>query len=179
MQDRGAAVFIDKQKAHLLHFHRSNKFPSNCLNFSPAVEVQIFMKKGKIFSDGGARGNPGPAAIGVLVCNASGEVLQEHHETIGEATNNIAEYRAVLKGLELARELGMEEVEYFVDSELVARQLSGVYRIKAPHIKDLFLQVKEREKSFRKVAYQQVPRTHEKIRCADRLLNQALNQAGA
>jgi len=137
------------------------------------------MKKGRVFSDGGARGNPGPAAIGVLVCDGEGEVLREHQETIGEATNNIAEYRAVLKGLELARELGIEEVEYFVDSELVARQLSGAYRIKTPHLKDLFTQVKNQEQSFHKVTYKQVPRTHEKIRWADRLVNQALNLAGS
>lgn len=135
------------------------------------------MKKGKVFSDGGARGNPGPAAIGVLVCDEKGEPLREHHETIGETTNNVAEYRAVLKGLELAWELGMEEVEYFVDSLLVASQLSGVYRIKATHLKDLFLRVKEREKNFQKVVYRQVPRTHEKIKWADRLVNQALDLA--
>lgn len=137
------------------------------------------MKKGRVFSDGGARGNPGPAAIGVLVCNGEGEALREHQETIGEATNNIAEYRAVLKGLELAGELGLEEIEYFVDSELVARQLSGQYRIKTPHLKDLYLQVKNQEQNFRKVSYQQIPRTHEMIRYVDRLVNQALNLAGA
>lgn len=133
------------------------------------------MKKGRVFSDGGARGNPGPAAIGVLVCNEQGDVLREHKETIGEATNNIAEYRAVMQGLELAHALGLREIEYFVDSELVARQLSGQYRIKMPHLKELFLQVKEREKGFTKVTYHQVPRTHEKIKRADQLVNQALN----
>ena len=137
------------------------------------------MKKGRVFSDGGARGNPGPAAVGVLVCDEHGEMLKEFKETIGEATNNIAEYRAVLRGLELAHELGIQEVEYFVDSELVARQLSGEYRIKSAHLKDLVLQVKEQEKLFRKVVYQQVPRTHEKIKHVDRLVNRALNLAGA
>ena len=135
------------------------------------------MKKGIVFSDGGARGNPGPAAIGVLVCDSKGGVLREHQERIGETTNNVAEYRAVLKGLERARELGFEEVSYFVDSELVARQLSGRYRVKAEHLKDLFLQVKEREKPFQKVTYQQVPREHEKIKRADRLVNRALDFA--
>ncbi|MBI2167760.1 MAG: ribonuclease HI family protein [Candidatus Omnitrophica bacterium] len=133
------------------------------------------MKKGIVFSDGGARGNPGPAAIGVLVCNSKGGVLREHKERIGETTNNVAEYRAVLKGLELAHELGFEEVSYFVDSELVARQLSGRYRVKSDHLKELFLQAKEREKPFRKVVYQQVPREHEKIKWADRLVNRALD----
>ena len=137
------------------------------------------MKKGRVFSDGGARGNPGPAAIGILVCGEKGEVLKEHQETIGEATNNIAEYRAVLRGLELAKEQGLEEVEYFVDSELVAHQLSGRYRVKTPHIRDLFLQAKAREQKFKKVVYQQIPRTHEKIRWVDRLVNQALDLAGA
>lgn len=137
------------------------------------------MKKGRVFSDGGARGNPGPAAIGVLVCNEKGEMLREYQETIGEATNNIAEYRALLKGLELARELGLEDIEYFLDSELVARQLSGQYRIKTPHLKELFLRAKESERHFHKVVYTHVPRTHEKIRWVDRLVNEALNLAGA
>ena len=137
------------------------------------------MKKGRVFSDGGARGNPGPAAIGVLICGEKGEVLKEHQETIGEATNNMAEYRAVLRGLELARELGLDEIEYFVDSELVARQLSGRYRVKTPHIRDLFVQAKVREQKFKKVVYQQIPRTHEKIKWVDRLVNQALDLAGA
>lgn len=113
------------------------------------------------------------------MCDGSGEILKEYRGTIGEATNNIAEYRAVLKGLELAHELGLEEIEYFVDSELVARQLSGEYRIKTPHLKDLFIRAKERERQFHKVTYKQVPRTHEKIRWVDRLVNQALNLAGA
>ena len=137
------------------------------------------MKKARVFSDGGARGNPGPAAVGVLVCDAKGQILGEHKETIGEATNNVAEYRAVIRGLELAHQLGIEEVEYFVDSELVARQLSGQYRVKTPHIRDLFLEVKKREKDFHKVTYTQIPRTHEKIRWVDRLVNQALDLAGA
>lgn len=137
------------------------------------------MKKGRVFSDGGARGNPGPAAIGILVCDSRGEALKEHRETIGEATNNVAEYTAVIRGLELACEFGFDEIEYFVDSELVARQLCGEYRTKSPHLRDLFLQVKVKEKNFKKVAYRHVPRTHEKIKRADRLVNQALNLAGA
>jgi len=137
------------------------------------------VKKGRVFSDGGARGNPGPAAIGILVCDAKGDMLREHQETIGEATNNIAEYRAVIRGLELAHELGLQEIEYFVDSELVARQLLGEYRVKSPHLKDLVLRVKEREKNFQKVNYTHVPRTHEKIRWVDRLVNRALDLAGA
>ena len=131
-----------------------------------------------IFSDGACSGNPGPASIGVVI-QENGTTIKTISESIGEATNNIAEYRAVLQGLELAHALGLREVEYFVDSELVARQLSGQYRIKMPHLKELFLQVKEREKDFTKVTYHQVPRTHEKIKRADQLVNQALNLAEA
>jgi len=130
-----------------------------------------------IYSDGGARGNPGPAAIGVLVCDEEGHMLQECHKTIGEATNNVAEYRAVIEGLGLAQTLGAEEIRYFVDSELVARQLSGEYRVKAPHIQVLYRQVREKEKAFRRVTFTQVPRTHEKIRHVDRLVNRALDFA--
>lgn len=135
-------------------------------------------KKLQVYSDGGARGNPGPAAIGVLVCDEKGEAVDEHQETIGEATNNIAEYTAVLVGLELAKEIGATEIDYFVDSQLVCEQLSGNYRVKTPHILSLFKQVKEKEKNFRKVRYSHLPRTHEKIRYVDRLVNQALNLAG-
>ena len=131
-----------------------------------------------IYSDGGARGNPGPAAIGVLVCDESGETLQDHQETIGETTNNVAEYKAVLAGLDLAQKLGAREIDYFVDSELVARQISGQYRVKTPHILELFLKVKEKAKQFVSLKVTHVPRTHEKIRYVDRLVNQALDEAG-
>lgn len=134
--------------------------------------------KVQVYSDGGARGNPGPGAIGVLVCDERGEELEEHHETIGEATNNIAEYTAVIVGLELAKKWGARHISYFVDSELVARQLSGKYRIKSPHLQGLFRQVKEGEKSFDRVTYTHIPRTHERIRHVDRLVNEALNLAG-
>jgi ribonuclease HI len=88
--------------------------------------------------DGGARGNPGPAAIGVVVSSASdGEVVRELAERIGPATNNVAEYRAVIRGAELARELGAHEVELVNDSELIARQLTGVYKVKHPAMKPL------------------------------------------
>lgn len=130
-----------------------------------------------VFSDGGARGNPGPAAIGVLICSADGSFIDEHSEVIGETTNNVAEYTAVIRGLELAKGLG-EEIHYFVDSELVANQLLGKYRIKTPHIRDLFLKVLERLKPYKKVTFKHVPRTHEKIRHVDKLVNLALNKAG-
>ena len=128
-----------------------------------------------IYSDGGARGNPGPAAIGVLICSENGDMLEDHCETIGETTNNVAEYTAVIVGLEMARKFGAREIHYFVDSELVARQLSGRYRVKTPHILNLYKQVKEKEKLFTSVVFTQVPRTHEKLRYVDKLVNQALD----
>jgi ribonuclease HI len=136
------------------------------------------IKKGKIYSDGGARGNPGPAAIGVLVCDEKDQKLTDHGETIGETTNNVAEYTAVVRGLTLAAELGISEADYFLDSELVARQLSGVYRLKAEHLKPFFIQVKDLEKKFKRVTYFHVPREHPKIKHVDRLVNFALDRAG-
>ncbi|MBN1688985.1 MAG: ribonuclease HI family protein [Candidatus Omnitrophica bacterium] len=136
------------------------------------------LKKAKIYSDGGARGNPGPAAIGVLICSEQGEPLQEHQEVIGEATNNVAEYTAVMVGLELARGLGIQEIDYFVDSELVAKQLSGQYRVKAPHILTLFQKVREQSSRFRRVVFCHVPRTHANIKKVDKMVNEALNLAG-
>ena len=134
--------------------------------------------KVSIYSDGGARGNPGPAAIGVLICDEKGETIEDHGETIGEATNNVAEYTAVLIGLEMAKRLGAREIRYFVDSELVAHQLNGKYRVKTPHIFALYRQVKDRLGHFGRVTFKQVPRTHEKIRHVDRLVNLALDREG-
>jgi ribonuclease HI len=133
------------------------------------------MTKLRIYSDGGARGNPGPAAIGVVICDERGAVIQEHKETIGDATNNIAEYTGVLVGLELAKQLGAKEIDYFVDSELVANQINGKYKIKTPHIKILFDKVKERFPFFSKITFTHVPREHEKLRHADKLVNLALD----
>jgi len=135
-------------------------------------------KKGKIYSDGGARGNPGPAAIGVLVCDDKDHKLADHGETIGETTNNVAEYTAVIRGLTLAAELGISEADYFLDSELVARQLSGIYKLKAEHLKALFIEVKSLEKKFKRVSYFHVPREHAKIKHVDKLVNIALDRAG-
>jgi ribonuclease HI len=87
--------------------------------------------------DGGARGNPGPAAIGVVVSGPDGTVLHEVSEAIGVATNNVAEYRALLRGVEAARALGADELELIGDSELVARQLTGAYRVKNAALKPL------------------------------------------
>jgi ribonuclease HI len=125
--------------------------------------------------DGGARGNPGPAAIGVVVSRPDGQPIDELSETIGEATNNVAEYRAVLKGLERAKELGATELEIIGDSELVARQLSGVYKVKHPGIRPLYEQAIASLRGFERWSIRTVPRA-ENAR-ADALVNAALDAA--
>lgn len=133
-------------------------------------------RKIRVYSDGGARGNPGPAAIGILICDEQGQMLREHCETIGATTNNVAEYTAVIVGLEMARQLGAREVDYFVDSELVARQLNGQYRIKTPHLRHLCEHVKKLQGAFDRVRISHVPRTHQKLRYVDKLVNRALDE---
>ena len=108
--------------------------------------------------DGGARGNPGPAAIGVVVSEPDGTVIEEVAERIGVATNNVAEYRAVLKGIERAQALGAGEVELIGDSELVARQLTGAYKVKHPSMKPLHAEALAALSGFDRWRIRTVPR---------------------
>jgi ribonuclease HI len=126
--------------------------------------------------DGGARGNPGPAAIGAVISNPDGAVLDELAERIGEATNNVAEYRALLRGLERARALGASDVDIVNDSELVARQLTGAYKVKHPAMKPLHAQAMEALRAFDRWRIRSVPRA-ENAR-ADELVNEALDAEG-
>jgi ribonuclease HI len=123
--------------------------------------------------DGGARGNPGPAAIGVVVSGPDGEILDELAERIGPATNNVAEYRALLRGLERAAELGASEVEIIGDSELVARQLRGAYKVKHPGIRPLYEQAMAALQRFERWGIRTVPRAQNAR--ADALVNAALD----
>jgi ribonuclease HI len=123
--------------------------------------------------DGGARGNPGPAAIGVVVSSPQGEVLEEVAETIGVATNNVAEYRALLRGLERAGALGATEVEIVNDSELVAKQLTGAYKVKHPAMRPLHAEAIAALGRFGAWRVRSVPRA-ENAR-ADELVNRALD----
>ncbi len=123
--------------------------------------------------DGGARGNPGPAAIGVVVRDESGEILTTHSETIGEATNNIAEYRALLAGIEQAGRLGADRIEILGDSELVVRQVKGEYKVKNPGIKPLHARVHEALGDFDEWEIEHVRR--EENAEADALVNDALD----
>jgi ribonuclease HI len=123
--------------------------------------------------DGGSRGNPGPAAIGVTIDDGDGNRLSEIAEPIGVATNNVAEYRALLRGLERAAALGAREVEVINDSELVAKQVARVYRVKHPAMRPLFEAVMERLRAFDDWSIRNVPRGENAE--ADALVNAALN----
>jgi len=123
--------------------------------------------------DGGARGNPGPAAIGVVLRNGDGSVLEEVGETIGETTNNVAEYRALLRGIELAAGRGAGEVELVGDSELVVRQVEGRYKVKNAGMKKLHEEVKRALRDFESWSIRHVRRAENAD--ADRLVNEALD----
>jgi ribonuclease HI len=129
-----------------------------------------------IHVDGGARGNPGPAAIGVVVSTPEGEVIDEVAERIGVATNNVAEYRGLLRGLERAQALGAGEVEIINDSELVARQLTGAYKVKHAAMKPLHAEAMAALRGFDRWSIRSVPRAQNAR--ADGLVNQALDAAG-
>jgi ribonuclease HI len=123
--------------------------------------------------DGGARGNPGPAAIGVVVRDDGGAVLEEVGEKIGEATNNVAEYRALLKGIELAAAHGAGDLELIGDSELVVRQVEGRYKVKNAGMKELHAEVKKALAGFESWSIRHVRRAENAD--ADRLVNEALD----
>jgi ribonuclease HI len=125
--------------------------------------------------DGGARGNPGPAAVAAVAATPEGEPVGERNEYIGEATNNVAEYRAVLLALELAKELGATVVEVVNDSELVARQIGGEYKVKHAGLKPLYAQTMEKLREFDGWSVRNVRREHNKR--ADELVNEALDDA--
>ena len=127
--------------------------------------------------DGGARGNPGPAAIGAVVQDAEGGMLEERGERIGTATNNVAEYRALLLGIERARQLGASELELVGDSELIVRQVKGEYKVKDATLRALHGEVKRALQPFGSWSIRHVRREHNAE--ADRLVNQALDGAGA
>jgi ribonuclease HI len=126
--------------------------------------------------DGGARGNPGPAAIAAVVADPDGELVEERSESIGRATNNVAEYRALLLGIERARALGATEVELVGDSELIVRQVRGEYRVKDSNLRGLHSQVRDALAGFDGWAIRHVRR--EANERADGLVNEELDGAG-
>ena len=137
------------------------------------------MKKITIFTDGGSRGNPGPAAVGVQIVDARGAVIREVSETIGNATNNFAEYFAVVRGLQVAKDVfgkstKSTQVEVKLDSELVKKQLNSEYQIKEPGLVPFFIEIHNmRVASFPHITFTHISREHNKE--ADRLVNEALD----
>lgn len=125
--------------------------------------------------DGGSRGNPGPAAWAVALLDGNGGCPEGRAGTLGRATNNVAEYRALIEALKLAEEAGAREVEIFADSELIVRQVRGLYRVKHPDLKPLFIEAMRRIRGFDAFRIEHVPR--ERNKQADLLVNMALNRA--
>lgn len=132
------------------------------------------MEKLIVNTDGGARGNPGPAGIGVVFFDAKNNIIAEFSEFIGDATNNVAEYKALIRALEKAREFKYQELECRLDSELVVKQLRGEYKVKGSHLKELYEKVQELT-FFLPVSFKHIPR--EKNKEADYLVNKAIDQA--
>ena len=129
--------------------------------------------KARLSTDGGARGNPGPAAYGYVLEAEDGTVLDARGERIGVATNNVAEYRALLAGLAKAAELGVTELEVVSDSELVVKQMTGVYKVKNKALVDLSLEASRLARKMGRVRYRAVRREQNEL--ADRLVNEALD----
>ena len=129
--------------------------------------------RAKLSTDGGARGNPGPAAYGYVLEAEDGTVLDARGEAIGVATNNVAEYRALLAGLEKAAELGVTELEVVSDSELLVKQMTGEYRVKNPALAELNARADRLAREVGRVRYTAVRREHNEL--ADRLVNEALD----
>lgn len=128
-----------------------------------------------VYSDGGARGNPGEAGIGVIISQSNGRVLHEFRGYVGIKTNNQAEYLALIKALELAGDYSARRVKSYLDSELIVRQLKGEYRVRNKILKGFYERVKALERGFERVTYHHVPREDEKIQIADRLVNEAID----
>jgi ribonuclease HI len=131
--------------------------------------------KARLFTDGGARGNPGPAAYGFVLETEDGTVLAAEGQAIGVATNNVAEYSGLVAGLRKALELHVPEVEVVSDSELLVKQMRGEYRVKNEALRALFVEASTLARSLRGVEYRHVKRAHNEL--ADRLVNEALDAA--
>ena len=132
--------------------------------------------RAKLWTDGGARGNPGPAAFAYVLEDEGGSALAAHGEAIGIATNNVAEYSALIAGLEKAVELGVDELEVISDSELMVKQMRGEYKVKNEALRQLSLRAHALARRLARVTYTAVRREHNEL--ADRLVNEALDAAG-
>src|SRR5919109_1366551 len=139
--------------------------------------ARVAAVKATLWTDGGARGNPGPAAFAYVLETEDGTVLDARGEAIGVATNNVAEYAALVAGLRRAAELAVTELEVVSDSELLVKQMRGEYRVKNRDLQELFLDASRAARTVGRVSYRHVRREHNEL--ADRLVNEALDAASA
>jgi ribonuclease HI len=137
----------------------------------PAAEAAA--RQAVLYVDGGARGNPGPAGVGIVLTDSDGTELDRANAYIGETTNNVAEYRALLLGLDRARASGVEELEIVNDSQLVARQLTGEYKVKKEDLRLLHGQARQALSGFGRWSIRSVPREANEV--ADALVNEAID----
>lgn len=136
------------------------------------------LQDAKLFTDGGSRGNPGPSAIGYAICDLEGNVVKKHREYIGKSTNNQAEYKALLAGMDDCLSAGVNQLTVFMDSELIINQMLGRYKVKHQDMKPLYARAKELESKLEDISYKHVPREQNSV--ADGLVNEALdNHIGA
>ena len=148
---------------------------SQSLEDQPAAGARPVTVRAILHADGASRGNPGPSAIAAIIYLPTGEELVSVAKKIGKATNNVAEYRAVIEGLKLARRTGVSELTVRVDSELVMKQLTGAYRVKSADLAPLAREVAAEARHFASCSFEHVRR--EENREADRLANAALDRA--
>jgi len=148
--------------------------PSPRVHASGPVHPVQQHRKLRVASDGAARGNPGPAGAGAVLLDEHGRVLERLGKFLGRQTNNVAEYQGLLLGLRRAHELGAEELEVVADSELVIRQLSGAYQVRAPALRELHSEALSLLKAFRKVKLVHVPRAQNAE--ADEMSNRAIDE---
>lgn len=132
------------------------------------------MKELKIYTDGGARGNPGPAAAGVVIFEANDKLVGKYSKFLGTATNNQAEYQAVIYGLEKARQLKAEKLKLFLDSEIVVQQLNRKYKVKNSDLASLFVKIWNASQNFKFIEYNYIPREENKL--ADSQVNLCLDE---
>jgi ribonuclease HI len=135
------------------------------------------MKRATIYSDGAARGNPGPAASAFTIEDEAGKAVKSGARPIGKATNNVAEYTALIDALREAASLTSGELTCISDSKLMVSQLRGEYRIKKPHLRELLAKAKDMEKLFLKVSYRHVSRENPGIKRVDRMVNHVLDRS--
>jgi ribonuclease HI len=132
-----------------------------------------YIQRVHLYTDGGCKGNPGPGAIGIVVCTHDNKLLHEYSDCIGNCTNNQAEYKALIKGLDLCAKYTRREVVCFSDSELVIKQMNAEYRLRDDTLRELWHEVNKNKGPFFNVTFQHVPKTNQRIQQADNLLKQA------